>query len=130
MYAFENYLHEMGHIRDPTPIQFLFPTVSLPTQLCNVYTFINFLVDVKKPHVHWKQLKHNLVGYPSKYHSTQHHISVRPTYVLNNIQKETKHLFKLSKLPTTLQGYVQTHFPPIFKQPSVYNSSMIPVSIT
>ena len=64
----------------------------------------------KQFHVHWKQGKQNLANYPSKHHSTKHHISVRPTYVLNTIKKI------LFKLPTTLQGCVQTHFPPTVNQ--------------
>ena len=73
--------------------------------------FIGFVIDTdKKIHVHWKQLKQNLSDYPEKHHSTKHQISDKPTYVLNTIQKKTETLFKLPKIPTTLQGCVQTHF--------------------
>ena len=65
----------------------------------------------KQFHVHWKQGEHNLANYPSKHHSTKHHISVRPTYVLNTTKKNQ---FKLS---TTLQGCVQTYFPPTVNKP-------------
>ena len=89
----------------------LAPTVSSLTQLYNTdpklwtCAFIGFMINTdKKVHVHWKQGKYNLSDYPSKHHSTKHQISVRPTYVLNNIQKQTKYLFKL---PKTLQGCVK-----------------------
>ena len=41
----------------------------------------------KQFHVHWKQGQENLVDYPTKHHSAKHHISVRPTYVLNNLRR-------------------------------------------
>ena len=76
------------------------------TQLYNsdpklwICDFNGFVIDAnKKNRVHWKQGKHNLANYPSKNHSTKHHISVRPTYVLNTTQKQTKTLFKI---PTAL----------------------------
>ena len=76
-----------------------------------------------------KQGKQNLANYPSNNHPTKHHISVGPTYVLNTIQKQTKNLFKLTKLSTTLHGCVQTHFPLTIEQPLDYKSTMPPVSV-
>ena len=88
----------------------LLPTASSPTQFYNAdpklwtCAFIGFVIYVdKKFNIHWKQGKHNLSKYPSKHHSTKHHISVRPNYVLDTIQKGIKTLFKLPKLPITLQ---------------------------
>ena len=71
-------------------------------------------MPTKKMHVQWKQVKHNIVNYPSKHHSTKHKISDQPTYVLNTILEQTKTLLKI---PTTLQGCVQTNLPPTIKQP-------------
>ena len=87
-------------------------------------------MSTKNNHVHWKQIKHNPSEYPSKHHSTQHHISVRKTYVLNTIPKQTKNTFKLPKLPMTLQRCVQTHFPPTVEQPLEYKYSISTVSIS
>ena len=67
--------------------------------------------------------KHNLANYPSNNHSTKHHISVRLTNVLITIPKQTKTLFKI---PTTLQGFAQTHLRPTVKQPLDYKSPMPP----
>ena len=103
----------MGHIQGPTTIQFdnivaigiITDTVVQHSSKYMDMQFIGFVIDVDKKqfHVHWKQGKHNLSDYPSKHHSTKHHISVRPNYVINTIQKQTKTLFKLT---TTLQGCV------------------------
>ena len=40
----------------------------------------------KQFHIHWKRGEYNLSGYTTKHHATNNHISVRPTYVLNNIR--------------------------------------------
>ena len=81
-----NSLHEMGHIQGPTPIQFdniysngiITDTVVQRGSKAMDMRFY-WLCDLcrqKQFHVHWKQGKHNLANYPSKYHSTKHHISV------------------------------------------------------
>ena len=113
-----NALHEMDHIQVPTPIQFENIVVNgiitdtvvqrISKAMDMHFYWLRDRCRQKQFHVHWKQGKHNLADYPSKHHSTKHHISVRPTYVLNTIQKQTRTLFKL---PTTLQGSVQTHLP-------------------
>ena len=105
--------------------------------MCNVdpklwtCDFTGFVINVDKKqfHIHWKQVKHNLAAYPSKHHSTQRHILVRPTYVLITIHKRTKNLFKWPKLPTTLQWCVHIYLPLTIEKPSVYKSSMSSVSI-
>ena len=108
-----NALHEMGYIEDSTPIQFgniVANSIITDTVLQRIYKamdmrfyWIHYRCRQKQFHVHWKQGKHNLADYPSEHLSAKNHISVRPTYVLNTIQKQTKTLFKLS---TTLQGCV------------------------
>ena len=55
----------------------------------------------------------------------KHHNPVRPTYVLNTIPKN-KTLFRL---PTTLQGCVQTHLPPTVNQQLNYKYPMPPVTV-
>ena len=80
----------------------------------------------KQFHVHWKQVKNNLADYPSKHHSTQHHISVRPTYVLNTIKK----------IYLNDQNYqrhckrIQIHYPPTVEQLTNYKYPMPTVSIS
>ena len=87
-------LHEMGHKQGPTTIQI--------DKICAVIiitdTFVQhrfksmdmqfyWIRDRQRQnqfHAHWKEGKHNLADYPTKHHSTKHHIEVRPTYVLNN----------------------------------------------
>ena len=108
-------------------------TASSLTQLYNAYpklrtcAFIGFVIDANtKIQVHWKQGKQNIANYPSKHHSKKHHISVLPTYVLNNIPKQTEILFKL---PMTLQGCVQTHLPPTVQQLLDYKTPMPPVIV-
>ena len=81
-----------------------------------------------KNYVHWKQGKHNLSNFPSEHHSTKHHISVRPNYVLDTTPKGIKNLFKLPKLPITLQGWVQNYLPPTVEQLLGYKYPMPPVS--
>ena len=99
-----NDLHEMGHIQGPAPIKIdIIVTNGIITD--TVVQHISKAMDMrfywlcdrcrqKQFHVHWKQGKHNLDEYTPKHHSTKHHISVRPTYTINNTQKQTKHLFK------------------------------------
>ena len=82
----------------------------------------------RKIHVYCKQVKHNLDHYPSKHHSKRHNISVLPTYLLNNVNKQIS-LFKSPKLPATLQGCVQTQLSPTFEQPLDCKSPMSPVSV-
>ena len=50
----------------------------------------------KQFHVHWKRGQENLADYTTKHHSAKHHISVRPTYVLNNLRRSTR----LKLIPT------------------------------
>ena len=88
--------------------------------ICDQCQFLN---------VYQKQGKQNLSKYPPKHHSTQHHIEIRPTYVINTTQKQTKTLFKWPKPPTTPQGCVQAYLPPIVKQPLVYESLMLPATV-
>ena len=60
---------------------------------------------------------HTTSNFSSTYLCTQYHL------------KTTKTLFKLPKLPTTLQGGVQTHLPPIIEQSLDYIPPMPLVSV-
>ena len=99
-----NDLHGMDHIQGPAPIKIdiiftngiITDTVVQRISKAMGMRFY-WLCDrcrQKQFHFHWKQGKHNLAEYPPKHHYTKHHISVRPTYAINNTQKQTKHIFK------------------------------------
>ena len=85
----------MDHIQGPTPIQFdnivvngIITETVLQLRSNAMDIFFYLLCDrceQKQIMFIGKQGKHNLADYPSKHHSTKHHISVRPTYVLNII---------------------------------------------
>ena len=129
-----NSFHGMGHIQGLTPIQYenivingIFTDTVVQCRSTATDMLFYWLCGwcrQKQLNVHLKQGKHNISDYSSKYNSTQLFISVWPTYVLNPIQKQTKTLPKLSKLPTTLQVCVQNVLPPTNEQPSDYKSSM------
>ena len=90
-------LEEMGHPQGPTPLQF--------DNKCAVGILTDTVVQRRSKamdmrfywvrdrhrqqqfHVHWKRGQENLADYPTKQHSTKHHIAVRPTYVLNNLRR-------------------------------------------
>ena len=134
-----NALHKMGHIQGPKTIQFDYIVANITitdtvVQCRSKAMDIKFYLlcswfQQKQFHVNWNQGKHNLAKNPSKHHSTQHHISVRPTYVINIIKKQNKYLFKWLKIPTTLQGFVQTYLTPTIEQPLDYKYSIPPVYV-
>ena len=86
-------LQEMGHPQGPTPIQFdnivatgiINDTVTQRRSKAMDMRFywLRDRAAQKQFHIHWKRGAANLADYPTKHHSTKHHISVRPTYVLN-----------------------------------------------
>jgi len=89
-------LEEMGHKQGPTPIQFdnkcavgiITDTVVQHRSKAMDMRFY-WLRDRQRQgqfHVYRKSAPSNLADYPSKHHPTKHHITVRPTYVLNNIK--------------------------------------------
>ena len=92
-----NSLHEMGHIQGPTPIIFdnivvngiiIVTVVQCRSKVMDMRFYcICDRFRQKKIHVSWKQGKRNISDYPSKHHSTKHQIYIRPTFVLNTIQK-------------------------------------------
>jgi hypothetical protein len=112
-------LTEMGHAQGPTPLQFdnkcavgiLTDTVVQRRSKAMDMRFY-WIRDRQRQnqfHVHWKRAQDNLADYPTKHHSTKHHISVRPTYVLNNLHDE------LQLQPSYAQRYckgVLTHNTP------------------
>ena len=53
-------------------------------------------------YVHWKKASKNLADYVTKYHSTKHHVQVRPDYVSNAICK-----IKPENLYETLSTHTQ-----------------------
>ena len=82
----------MGHIQGPTPIQFdnivsngiiNYTIVSCRSKAMNMH--FDWCWQ-KEFNFYWKQVKHNLAKYPSKHHSTKHHISVQPAYLPNTIK--------------------------------------------
>jgi hypothetical protein len=94
-------LEEMGRKQGPTPIQFdnkcavgiLTDTVVRRRSKAMDMLFY-WLRDRQRQgqfHVYWKSATSTLADYPSKNHPTKHHITVRPTYVLNNAKM---HLLK------------------------------------
>jgi hypothetical protein len=91
-------LTEMGHLQGPTPLQFD-NKCAVGILNDNVVQRRSKAMDMqfywlrdrqrqKQFHVHWKRRQENLADYPTKHHSTKHHIAVRPTYVLNNIHNQ------------------------------------------
>jgi hypothetical protein len=95
-------LHEMGHPQGPTPIQFdnkcatgiLTDTVVQRRSKAMDMRFY-WLRDRVRQHqfyVHWKPGQSNLGDYPTKHHSTKHHITVRPTYVMNILLQTPRQL--------------------------------------
>ena len=113
-------LHEMGHPQGPTPIQFdnkcatgiLTDTVVQRRSKAMDMRFYWLRDRVRQHqfHVHWKPGQSNLGDYPTKHHSTKHHIAIRPTYVMHNLlQTPTRQLSP--NLATILQGCVKTHSP-------------------
>jgi hypothetical protein len=119
-------LIEMGHSQGPTPIQFdnkcatgiLTDTVVQRRSKAMDMRFywLRDRVRQQQFHVHWKPGQSNLGDYPTKHHSTKHHIAVRPTYVLNTLFR-TPHQQNLKNLATILQGCVKTHSPTTVIQP-------------
>ena len=88
-------LHKMGHPQGPTPIQF--------DNKCATGILTNTIIQRRSKamdmrfywlcnracqqqfHIHWKASQSNLGDYPTKHHSTKHHIAVCPTYAMNHI---------------------------------------------
>jgi hypothetical protein len=108
----------LQEMQGPTPIQFdkkcasgiLTDTVVQPRSKAMDMRFywLRDRVCQQQFHVHWKPGQSNLGDYPTKHHSTKHHIAVRPTYVMNNILQTPRQLSP--NLATTLQGCVKTHY--------------------
>ena len=124
----------MGHPQGPTPIQFdnkcatgiLTDTVVQRRSKAMDMRFywLRDRVRQQQFHVHWKPGQSNLGDYPTKHHSTKHHIAVRPTYVLNNICSQ------LNQNPTTLlQGCVKTHSPATIIRPLPNGFSCCPTTV-
>jgi hypothetical protein len=112
-------LIEMGHPQGPTSIQFdnkcatgiLTDTVVQRRSKAMDMRFywLRDRVRQKQFHVHWKPGLSNLGDYPTKHHSTKHHITVRPTYVMNTLRPTPRQLSP--NLATLLQGCVKTRSP-------------------
>jgi hypothetical protein len=107
-------LHERGHPQGPTPIQFdnkcatgiLTDTVvqRWSKAMDMRFYWLQDRVCQNQFHVHWKPGQSNLGDYPTKHHSTEHHIAV-----MNNLLQTPRQLSP--NLATILQGCVKTHIP-------------------
>jgi hypothetical protein len=130
-------LQEMGHPQGPTPIQFdnkcatgiLTDTVVQRRSKAMDMRFywLRDRVRQQQFHVHWKPGQSNLGDYPTKHHSTKHHIAVRPTYVLNNLRPTHSPL--KSNPATLLQGCVKTHSPATVIRPLPNGFSRCPTTV-
>ena len=97
-------LEEMGHKQLPVPIQFdnkvataIMNDDCKQKQSKSMYMRFYWLrcgQRRKQFHMYWKRGVNtstneiNLADYPTKQHPTKHHILLRPTYVLNNLQHQ------------------------------------------
>jgi hypothetical protein len=117
-------LQEMGHPQGPTPLQFdnkcavgiLTDTVVQRRSKAMDMRFywVRDRHRQKQFHVHWKRGQENLADYPTKHHSTKHHIAVRPTYVLNNLRRNPNSKFTRSLSPNNPRNpLVQLNLHPI-----------------
>ena len=110
------------------------PTESSLTQLYNAdpklctCAFIGFMVDADKNNFMFIGNKENTILPTIHQNIALQKITFQFNLLMYSIPSKTKNK-TLFKLPTTLKGCVQTHFPPTVKQPLYYKSTMTTVTV-